>query len=178
MKFSGIALPLLFSLFCLQTAAQDKFTGSWEGKLNVGVELRLVFHINQSDGGYDGTMDSPDQGMKGMKLSRVVAYDDSLIVDMNSVGASYRGKTTTNEEIQGKFVQKGMSFPLTLKKTEKPSTLNRPQTPQPPFDYGIEDITYYNTDSSIRYGATITLPKGKGPFPCNDAHLRQRPAKP
>jgi pimeloyl-ACP methyl ester carboxylesterase len=58
-----------------------------------------------------------------------------------------------------------MTFPLTLKKTEKPSTFNRPQTPQPPFDYEIEDITYYNNDSSIRYGATITLPKGKGPFP-------------
>lgn len=41
----------------------------------------------------------------------------------------------------------------------------RPQTPQPPFPYQSEDLLYYNADSSIRYGATLTLPPGKGPFP-------------
>jgi len=42
---------------------------------------------------------------------------------------------------------------------------NRPQTPKPPFPYQSEELLYYNADSSIRYGATLTLPPGKGPFP-------------
>ena len=66
---------ILFSLICLlsiATRAQDSgLKGAWTGKLNVyGNELTLVFHFN----GEDCTLDSPDQGVKGVpaKLERTV----------------------------------------------------------------------------------------------------------
>ncbi|HRF17315.1 MAG TPA: hypothetical protein PK977_04075, partial [Chitinophagaceae bacterium] len=50
-------------------------------------------------------------------------------------------------------------------KVEQVSERKRPQTPQPPFPYRSEDVVYNNSDNSLRYGATITIPEGKGPFP-------------
>lgn len=38
-------------------------------------------------------------------------------------------------------------------------TVNRPQTPKPPFPYDEEKVVYYNKDKSIKYGATLTIPK-------------------
>lgn len=35
---------------------------------------------------------------------------------------------------------------------------NRPQTPKPPFPYVVKDVSYFNQDESIQFGATLTLP--------------------
>jgi len=41
--------------------------GSWSGKLNVGaVSLTLVLHLEQTDGYVTASLDSPDQGAKGI----------------------------------------------------------------------------------------------------------------
>lgn len=41
----------------------------------------------------------------------------------------------------------------------------RPQTPQPPFNYSIEEVEYENADHSVHYGATLTKPNNKKNFP-------------
>ena len=41
--------------------------GSWSGKLKVGImSLTLVLHLEQADGYVAVTLDSPDQGAKGI----------------------------------------------------------------------------------------------------------------
>jgi pimeloyl-ACP methyl ester carboxylesterase len=45
------------------------------------------------------------------------------------------------------------------------SVVHKPQTPLPPFSYKSEDVVYHNSNGSIQYGATITMPFGEGPFP-------------
>ena len=42
---------------------------------------------------------------------------------------------------------------------------NRPQNPQPPFPYGVEDVFFDNQDAGARLAGTLTLPEGEGPFP-------------
>lgn len=37
--------------------------------------------------------------------------------------------------------------------------LNRPQTPEPPFDYKIEDVTFRNETDNIKLAGTLTTPK-------------------
>ena len=39
-----------------------------------------------------------------------------------------------------------------------------PQTPKPPFSYNSEDVTFYNADKSIQFGATLTYPKTGNKF--------------
>jgi pimeloyl-ACP methyl ester carboxylesterase len=41
---------------------------------------------------------------------------------------------------------------------------NRPQTPQPPFNYYSDSVEYTNADGTVKLGATFTYPKGMGPF--------------
>jgi uncharacterized protein len=36
---------------------------------------------------------------------------------------------------------------------------NRPQTPQPPFEYNVDSVEYDNADKTVHLGATFTYPK-------------------
>lgn len=59
MKTLPIALFLF--LLALTVTAQD-ITGDWHGVLKVqGMQLRLVFHIQEEGEGYTATMDSRDK---------------------------------------------------------------------------------------------------------------------
>ena len=157
-------------LFLLSTSGFSqtaKFAGSWYGTLNVGVDLRIVFHITQEENGaVKATADSPDQSAFGLKCDTIIISNDAVTIEMKNMGASFTGKLTNDSVITGKFIQRS-ELPLTLIKKINGIALirKRPQTPQPPFSYKSEDITYTNKDGNISFGATITIPEGKGPFP-------------
>lgn len=160
-------LPLLLLSFLSSAAfAQSSFTGNWLGKLNIGPGIRVVFHIAQAgDGTFTATMDSPDQGVTGLQVGTTQVKGDSLFMDIAVVKGKYSGKLSDAQTISGVLQQGLATIPLEVKKVENVSTFNRPQTPKAPFNYKSEDITYTNADKSITYGATITIPQGKGQFP-------------
>jgi hypothetical protein len=56
----------------------------------------------------------------------------------------------------GKFRQNGYEFGLTL--TPGMTTPNRPQTPQAPFPYKCEEVTFVNPLDSAILSGTITYP--------------------
>lgn len=159
-------LPLCLLLLCIRSNAQPDFAGTWEGKVNVGVDLRIIFHVVQNqDKSFSATTDSPDQGAFGIECDTTIVSNDSIRIEMKGINAIYSGKITTDSTIEGSLSQ-GISLPLPLKRKSKvPKVLQRPQTPKPPFPYKSEDVEYDNADKSIHYGATITIPQGKGPFP-------------
>jgi pimeloyl-ACP methyl ester carboxylesterase len=68
-------------------------------------------------------------------------------------------------EIAGQFKQAGASFPLTLKRVARPTMLNRPQEPKPPFPYDEEEVSYENKRDGVKLAGTLTLPRGKTSFP-------------
>jgi uncharacterized protein len=149
----------------LFASAQNAFLGIWEGKINVGVDIRMVFHFSKDgEDRYSVTLDSPDQGVKGIKASLVQLTADSVYVEISQFQAKYSGKLTGDSLITGMFTQIE-SAPLNFRKVTAVSQRIRPQTPVPPFPYKSEDLLYSNPNNSIRYGATITIPEGKGPFP-------------
>lgn len=166
MKKSLIAL---LSLVIVHHAeAQKNIAGTWEGKLNVSTtSLRIVIHIDGNPGAYIATMDSPDQGAKGIPVNRVNVNGDSLLLEITAIHGKLAGKLTSDTTFSGQWIQ-GASLPLELKKLpagQMPTEAKRPQTPKPPFSYESDDVVYYNKDKSIQYGGTITKPKGGGPFP-------------
>ena len=58
--------------------------GSWSGKLDLGVaSLTLVLNLEQADGYVKVTMDSPDQGAKGIPVFKEYLSDDSLAVKVD-----------------------------------------------------------------------------------------------
>lgn len=167
LKISLILLLVVFS-YILPAQEANKLTGSWEGKLNVGIELRVVFHIKEDGkGGFITTADSPDQSAYGLKCDTTRVKENEVIIEMNAMNASFTGKLLNDSTIDGIFTQRA-ELPLLLKKTvtiTENNTNKRPQTPKPPFAYKSEDVLYYSPDKSLTYGATITIPQGKGPFP-------------
>ena len=157
-----ILLTIILAIASTLTAtAQADLLGSWTGKLDLGVaKLTLVFHLKQADGRVKVTMDSPDQSAMGIPCTNDFLSYDSLAVSVKSINASYSGRLKDGK-IVGTFKQNGMSLPLVLAKgTEE---LRRPQTPQPPFPYETEEVTFRNERDSATLAGTLVLPVGYNP---------------
>lgn len=127
-------------------------TGTWSGKLAVqGTSLTLVFHLDDEN----PTIDSPDQGARGISAQIERPGAGKVIVRIPSLGARYEGQWLIRQ-IVGTFTQMNQSFPLTLTPGEnKPK---RPQTPQGPFPYSQEEVTFANGDVVLQ--GTLVLPEG------------------
>jgi uncharacterized protein len=83
--------------------------------------LRLVFHAQPSSGSEPvGTLDSPDEGFSGLKLSSVVIDQARLAFKVNHSGAKYEGKlNAAGTEATGNWSQQGASLPLSFVKKDK-----------------------------------------------------------
>ena len=140
----GVLLAAVFS-----ASAQ---TGTWSGKLDVqGTKLSLVFHLDEEN----PTMDSPDQGAKGIPIEVTRTATGSITIKVPSIGATYEGLWLI-KQIVGTFKQMGASLPLTLTPGEE--KLNRPQTPVGPFPYTTEEVSFANGDAVLK--GTLVLPEG------------------
>ncbi|MDE7096424.1 MAG: alpha/beta hydrolase, partial [Muribaculaceae bacterium] len=101
-------------------------TGVWSGAIDVqGTKPHIVFHMDDEN----PTLDSPAQGVKGLptKITKTGGY--SIIIEIPSIGATFKGLCAI-DKIIGKFNQMGAEFPLVLTPGEKKPL--RPQTPVPP----------------------------------------------
>ena len=153
-------VTLLLVLVVLTGQAQVNPTtallGSWSGKLKVGImSLTLVLHLEQADGYVAVTLDSPDQGAKGIAAYKEFLSDDSLAVKVESIGMTYRARLKDGQ-LDGTFAQNGTTIPLVL--TRGVPEVKRPQTPQEPFPYENEEVTFYNEADSATLAGTLTWP--------------------
>ena len=148
-----LLIPAL-AAFALQASAQN-IRGTWSGKLDAGMmKLALVLHVDN-----DSTcrLDSPDQGAKDIAGRVAYISADSILVKMPKLVALY-GARLVDGELRGTFVQGLTALPLTLKQ----GTLvrHRPQTPQPPYPYQTEEVTFVNEQAGATLAGTLTQPKG------------------
>lgn len=152
-------------IFIISTHAQD-IVGSWNGALNVGAaKLRLVINISKVDNGYKSTLDSPDQGAKGIPVTKTTFENSKLSFEIPAAGILYTGDFQ-NDKFVGTFKQGGREFPLELVKgTVVVEAPVRPQEPKKPFPYYSEDITFENPKAQITLAGTLTLPQKEGVFP-------------
>jgi pimeloyl-ACP methyl ester carboxylesterase len=152
----------------VRPAAPEGVEEIWEGKLKAGViEFRLVFHLFKAkDNSYVGTMDSPDQGAKGIPLDEVRIKDGTVRLELKRAALLVEGTfDKQGQEIKGHFKQGGQTFPLTLKRVAKAHQVRRPQTPRKPYPYTEVDVVYKNTKAGINLAGSLTLPRAKSPIP-------------
>ena len=163
---------LALAIGCLMSSAvlaQDA-TGTWAGALplGAGMKLRLVFHIAHAPGGLTATLDSVDQNAFGIPASAAMEAGDTVKIEIAKIGATFSGKLGQGgQSLSGDFSQGGRLIPLALTRETAGAaavTLNRPQTPQKPYPYIEEDVSYASA-GGVRLAGTLTLPKGAGPFP-------------
>lgn len=150
------ALSLVALQMSLVADAQG-INGSWHGKLDLGTaSLNIVMNVETAE---KVTLDSPDQGAYGIPTTVEHLSADSISVSVPALMASYAGRLADNK-IRGTFAQAGYSFPLTLEPGGV--KLSRPQTPQPPFGYKMEEVTFSNDghapgDSSVAWAEKAEL---------------------
>ncbi len=145
----------------------QNIAGQWNGILKVqGTQLRIVFNISQAENGFSSTMDSPDQGAKGIPVTSTSFENQTIKLVVANLGVEYRGTLDKDNVIVGDFKQAGMSFPMNLsrEKNEK-ENLARPQEPKKPYPYYEEEVSFYNAKAGITLAGTLTLPKKEGNFP-------------
>lgn len=161
--FSILLITLLISI---SLSAQD-ITGKWNGALKVqGTQLRLVFNVTKTDNGISSTMDSPDQGAKGIPTTTTSFENSILKISIASAKIEYEGTLGQDNVIVGTFKQGGQSFPMNLSKEKiEKEKLLRPQEPIKPYPYYSEDITFENKKVGINLAGTLTLPTKDGVFP-------------
>ena len=157
---------ILFLLLFAVLQSQAQIEGYWKGELDLGVQkLETAFDIKTLENGYSATFDVPAQGAFDIPVDEVSFQGGQLLLKMNAMDASYSG-TLKDSGIEGDFTQRGMTFPLNLAKAEKKEQKKaRPQDPQPPFNYHIEEVTFVNEKEGNKLVGTLTIPKGEGPFP-------------
>jgi len=150
-------------------ATPSDIDGAWMGSLATGaVKLRVVFHIVNTEDGLTATLDSPDQGAKGVPTTSVTRNGGNLAIDVKSIGGSFAGAISPDlSSIDGKWTQGGGTLPLLLKKVKDQSELERkrPQNPVEPYPYREEEVSFNNKVENVTLAATLTIPPGKGPFP-------------
>jgi hypothetical protein len=171
----GRAMPLEFKRATAPVKTEHKaakpsdIDGTWMGSLDTGaVKLRVVFHIVNTEDGLTATMDSPDQGMKGLPTTAVTRTGTSLKIEAKNIGGVFDGKISADlSSIDGNWTQGGGTMPLVLKRTKDQTEidLKRPQVPTKPYPYREEEVSYANKAQEVTLAATFTIPQGAGPFP-------------
>lgn len=149
-RFLAIFVPV-FLLAAPFSVAQG-IKGSWKGELDfVSSKLAVVFHLD----GDVCTMDSPDQGAKDIPAEVGFVSADSVSISNRQLDMAFSGKLRDGK-IVGRFSQRGLSMPLVL--TPGEFVRNRPQTPEPPFPYRLEDVSFSNGDAVL--SGTLVYPEG------------------
>ena len=80
-----VAAVVLLSYITVATAQ----TGTWSGKLDIqGTKLTLVFHLDDEN----PTMDSPDQGAKGIPMQIERGELGKVTLKIPALGATYEAR--------------------------------------------------------------------------------------
>jgi len=160
-------LLLLAVLFSTAGFAQGRPERSiWQGQIG---PIRLILRIfpDSLSGQTKAVFDSPDQNASNLSISEFEVTSDSLKAYSKVIGGGFSGKFSNDRtQINGNWKQGTVNAPLTLIRiTSVASPPVRPQTPKAPFPYRVENVEYSNTDQSVHFGGTLTLPESDKPVP-------------
>jgi uncharacterized protein len=170
----GVTLPLIFrrqprvTISRTPAGAVATSEGTWQAALESnGMRYRLQLHISHDEQGQlVASMDSIDQGINGFRASEVTQSDSAVHLDLPAIRGVYDGNlNTVRNTISGTWRQNGDSAALTFKRSDQILELRRPQIPVKPYPYREEDLAFPNAKAGVSLGATLTVPRGPGPFP-------------
>jgi uncharacterized protein (TIGR03435 family) len=142
-------------------AHAQNIAGAWQGTLNVGKELRLVFVLgNAAGGGLTGLLHSIDQGGQGIAASPVTFEGSTLRLAIGPLGVTYEGQLSADgNTIAGTFTQGGKPVPLTLRRATPDTAWPIPALPKPmaadaPMVFEVATIKPSNPDAP---GKVLTM---------------------
>jgi hypothetical protein len=132
-RFGRLSLALTLALFASTSHAQSSsVTGDWQGALNAGgITLHLVLHLHtDSAGALTGTLDSIDQGAKGIPITKAELKDGKLTLDLDMIHGHFVGAVNAAaSEITGEWTQLN-TLPLAFHRVDpRAQTASKPAPP-------------------------------------------------
>ena len=148
------------SVYCQDSKKNDLETTKWEGFIKAGkTELKLILKLEVEK----CLLEVPAQALMDYPSTKYKVTKDSLFISFSGMlQADFVGKKQADTLITGSWIQSSISYPISLKKKKE---YIRPQNPQQPFPYKVENVTYFNKDKSIKFGGTLTTPEKGDKFP-------------
>jgi uncharacterized protein len=158
-------LIVLFMFPVFVFSQNCKLEGNWLGNIDSrGQTIRLGFHIEKNDKGFEGYVLSPDQSQEHFPLEGITQTGDSVTLKCKKVHLTYRAAIVqTCDSLYGVWEQAG-SVALAMWRVDVLPEMERPQEPHMPFPYSSEDVTFPNKKGGFNLAGTLTYPSSGGPF--------------
>jgi len=145
--------------------------GIWKGSITRNNQkTRFVISIQTSKYGTAATFGSPDYGISGLAVEALSRSGSSVRFVVPATGVEYSGQLTEDtNSMTGTWKFPGrpdgsVTFIRTSSSAE-PEVKNRPQQPEEPFNYHVEEVKFNNPENqNVVLAGTLTLPHGSGPF--------------
>lgn len=130
----------------------------WQGQ--IGAKRILLTAVPKQGGLKAAWFTSPENSIWQLKADTLYKKGDTLIVQGPLYfGIFYVKRSEDGKELNGYLLKDTVRKPLVLTSVNAMQPLVLPQTPKAPFTYTSENVQYYNADSSIHFGGTLTIPK-------------------
>jgi len=131
LRCAGVFIAAQLLVFC-SLAAQPAadLVGRWKGSIGTpGSPLTVVVTFRRGGDAPRGTIDIPQQGATGLKLTNVAVAGSEVTFVIDGIPGSptFRG-TLDGDRIAGSFAQGGASFPFELTRASETTTSS--QTPE------------------------------------------------
>ncbi len=120
-----LVLALVLAPGALQAAGKGDVAGHWEGPIQLpGAELRVLVDLKAgASGAFEGTIDIPAQGARGLSLDAVEVKDAAVAFAIKGVPGTptFKGALAADGgAIEGTFTQGGQTFPFRLVRAAEP----------------------------------------------------------
>jgi hypothetical protein len=126
----GMRTVLVGALLGSPLYAQN-IAGDWKGTISTPtLEVRVALHITKTgNGGLSATLDSIDQGARGLAVSSLVLESSTLKFTVDAAKGSYEGKVSVNgDSIDGIWTQGG-PYPLRFERGSFKPAVHKPAKP-------------------------------------------------
>lgn len=127
--------------------------------------LHFVLRVSTGPGGTIASFDSPDQLAQGLPVTGLARDGDTIRFTVAAGNAVFTG-ILAGDRLSGRWADGTESVFVRRAAGAQAAPPRRPQTPQPPFPYRVEEVNIPNSHApGVTLAGTLTLPEGRGPFP-------------
>jgi uncharacterized protein (TIGR03435 family) len=133
-KLTLVAMVIIAMCVGALLAQDHDITGTWQGTLHAGKDLRTVIKISKEGGALKGMFYSIDQGAQGFPLGSISAQGAAVKFAVPAIGGTYEGKmaNTDGTAITGFWSQGGPNpLPLDLTLANEKTAWAMPEPPPP-----------------------------------------------
>lgn len=153
-------LLLLSCLFTQILFAQDTIFFKGDLEISELQKMPLTLYIVQNDSSPTILLGSPSQSKELFKADKIKLTNDSVKANFNKLSIKLRMKYDDDKKsLKGSFKQGFLQRELVLTRMDKVFQFSRPQTPKPPFEYNIKELTFSNPECKYLFHGTLTFPQ-------------------